>query len=208
MRLDDALAECPLVAILRGVRPDEVVPIGEALYSSGIRIVEVPMNSPRPLDSVARLARDFSGRMVVGAGTVVKPEWVEDVRAAGGEIIIAPNTDAAVIRRARDSGLEPMPGFATPSEAFVAHQSGARYLKLFPAASLGPAYLKALTAVLPTDTVIIAVGGVTAGNIREWWDAGARAFGIGSEIYRPGQSAEETRHAALAIVAAVSRLPR
>jgi 2-dehydro-3-deoxyphosphogalactonate aldolase len=205
---EDTLREMPVIAILRGVRPGEAVSVAGALWTAGIRIVEVPLNSPEPLTSISLLAEAFSGRLIVGAGTVLCPHSVEKIRAAGGRIIVAPNTDAAVIRKALDCELEPIPGFATATEAFAACDAGARYLKLFPAASFGPSYVKALNAVLPEDARIIAVGGVGAPHLASWWDAGAKGFGLGSEIYRPGQSPEETARAGALVVAAVNRLSR
>lgn len=200
MNFPEAFREAPLVAILRGIRPEEVVGIAEALEKAGVLIVEVPLNSPEPFDSITRLANFFSGRLVCGAGTVLKPESVDAAMAAGGQIIVAPNTNLAVIRRAREHGLAPMPGFATPTEAFAAYEAGARYLKLFPASSYGPAHLEALSAVLPADTLVLPVGGVTADNMAAWWKSGARGFGVGSEVYRPGQTPEETYRKASAVM--------
>jgi 2-dehydro-3-deoxyphosphogalactonate aldolase len=208
MTLDDALRDMPIIAILRGIVPTEVIGIADVLWAAGIRAVEVPMNSPEPLKSVSLLADRFADRLIVGAGTVLKAEWVDDVRAAGGRLIVAPNTEGAVIARARDFDLEPIPGFATATEAFSAIQSGARYLKLFPAANFGPSYVKALNAVLPDRARIIAVGGVGAPNLAEWWGAGIHGFGIGSELYRPRQSPEETARACAVLIAAVNRLTR
>jgi 2-dehydro-3-deoxyphosphogalactonate aldolase len=206
MNLDQALSEMPLVAILRGVMPGEVEAIAEALWSAGIRIVEVPMNSPEPLKSVSILARIFAGRLLVGAGTVLKPEWVDEVRAAGGKLVVAPNTDPAVIERSLERGLEPIPGFATATEAWAACHSGARHLKLFPASSLGTSSLKAFKAILPPNAVVIAVGGITPATLQDWWDAGARGFGIGSELFRPGQSSDETFQLSTRFVSAIGRL--
>lgn len=198
---DDAFAETPLVAILRGVRPDEVVAIAQALDAAGVRLVEVPLNSPRPLESIAALTA-MRGRMVWGAGTVLEPDQVDAVARAGGTMIVSPNTDPAVIRRTVELGLEPLPGFATATEAFAALAAGARRLKLFPAASYGPAHLKALTAVLPPEAAVIPVGGVGPGQMAAWWAAGARGFGLGSDLYKPGMSAEDVgRRAAAAIQA-------
>lgn len=192
MTLDDALAACPIVAILRGVTAAEVVEIADALYETGIRAVEVPLNSPDPLASIGRLAGAFAGRMAVGAGTVLSTADVEAVAAAGGRLSVAPNTDAAVIARAVRLGLTPAPGFATASEAFAAIAAGARHLKLFPASTYGPAHLKALAAVLPREIGVLAVGGVGPADMAAWRAAGAVGFGLGSELYRPGQSPEET----------------
>jgi len=206
MTLDDAVAQCPIVAILRGVRPEEVLDIAEALYGAGVRAVEVPLNSPGPLASVGRLAATFGTQMACGAGTVLSAADVERSARAGARFVVAPNTDAAVIRRAIELGLDPAPGFATASEAFAAIAAGARHLKLFPAATYGPGHLRQLGAVLPREAAVWAVGGVAAGDLRAWWDAGARGFGIGSEIYKPGQSADETTAKAATLVEAARAL--
>ncbi len=192
MTLDEALDECPIVAILRGVTPDEVVGVAEALFQAGVRAIETPLNSPSPLGSIARLAAAARGRMVTGAGTVLGAGEVEAVAQAGGVLCVSPNTDAAVIAAAVERGLTPVPGFATATEAFVAIAAGARHLKLFPAATYGPGHLKALTAVLPGSVRVLAVGGVAPADMAAWRAAGAAGLGMGSELYRPGQSAEET----------------
>jgi 2-dehydro-3-deoxyphosphogalactonate aldolase len=206
MTLDEALAICPVVAILRGVTPDEAPEIAGALYEAGVRAVEAPLNSPDPMESIRRLASEFSGRMACGAGTVLQPAQVDEVAAAGGVIIVSPNTRAEVIARALELGLDPAPGFATATEAFQALDAGARHLKLFPAATYGPAHLRQLEAVLPERAVVWAVGGVGANEMADWWAVGARAFGIGSELYRPGQSAQETLRKARGVVAAARAL--
>ena len=206
MTLDDALAECPIVAIVRGIRPDEVLAHAEALYAAGVRGVEVPLNSPDPLASIRRLAEAWGGRMVVGAGTVLEVDSVEAVAKAGGSLIVSPNTNRAVIRRAIELGLDPAPGFATASEAFQAVESGARHLKLFPAATYGPGHLKQLGAVLPTSAVVWAVGGVGPDNMADWWAAGARGFGLGGELYRAGQSVAETATKAVRVVSVARTL--
>ena len=206
MTLDDALAECPIVAIVRGIRPDEVLAHAEALYAAGVRGVEVPLNSPDPLASIRRLAEAWGGRMVVGAGTVLEVDSVEAVAKAGGSLIVSPNTNRAVIRRAIELGLDPAPGFATASEAFQAVESGARHLKLFPAATYGPGHLKQLGAVLPASAVVWAVGGVGPDNMADWWAAGARGFGLGGELYRAGQSAAETATKAVRVVSVARTL--
>ena len=206
MKLADALAECPVVAILRGVRPDEAVGHVEALFQAGLRAVEVPLNSPEPLESVRRIVAAFEGRMAIGAGTVLDPGRVEAVAGAGGRFIVSPNTDAAVIRRTVELGLDPAPGFATASEAFAAYGAGARHLKLFPAVTYGTAHLKQLKAVLPSDAVVWGVGGVGPDSMAEWWAAGARAFGLGGEVYRAGQPVAETSEKAARVVAAARAL--
>lgn len=205
MTLDDALAHCPVVAILRGVRPGEVLAHARALFEAGIRAVEVPLNSPDPLDSIARLSKTFGDRMICGAGTVLTTAEAEAVQAAGGALIVSPNTDAAVIRRTVDLGLTPAPGFATASEAFAAIAAGARHLKLFPAATYGPAHLRQLSAVLPATARVLAVGGVSPSAFADWTAAGAAGFGLGSELYRPGQTPERTSAAARAVMEALAQ---
>jgi 2-dehydro-3-deoxyphosphogalactonate aldolase len=206
MPLEDALKACPVVAILRGVRPDEVVAHAEALFEAGVLGAEVPLNSPQPLRSIDHLARAFEGRMVCGAGTVLQPGQVDQVAEAGGQIIVSPNANVAVIRRAVELELCAAPGFATPSEAFMAIEAGARHLKLFPAVTYGPEHVNQLKAVLPPDVVIWAVGGVAAHNLAAWWACGVRAFGIGSGLYRPGQTPRQTLEKARQIVSAAAAL--
>lgn len=192
----------PLVAILRGLRPDEAVEVGEALLEAGLTCLEVPLNSPRPLESIRRLRTALGDRAVVGAGTVLTPAAVHEVAAAGGQIIISPNSDPAVIQATRAAGLLSMPGFFTPSEAFTAIGAGAQVLKLFPAEVAGSAGLKAVRAVLPADQRVYAVGGVEPDGVAAWRSAGASGFGIGSGIYRAGRSARETGDRAAAFAAA------
>lgn len=206
MTVDEALAECPIVAIIRGVTPDAVLDHAEALHAAGVRVVEVPLNSPEPIESIRRLADTFAGRLVCGGGTILTQAAAEQVRAAGGEVFVSPNTDPAVIARAVELGLTPMPGFGSATEAFAAYRAGARRLKLFPASSYGPGHVKALLAVLPKDASILAVGGVGPANMAEWWAAGCRGFGLGGELYRPGQSPDDTARKAEAAVAAVKGL--
>jgi 2-dehydro-3-deoxyphosphogalactonate aldolase len=208
MTLDDALAACPIVAILRGVRPDEILAIAEALYGEGVRAVEAPLNSPEPFDSIRRLADRFGAVMACGAGTVLTADDVKRAADAGARILIAPNTDAAVIGSAVARGLEVAPGFATASEAFQAIAAGARRLKLFPAVTYGPGHLRQLKAVLPPEVAIWAVGGVGAGDLAAWWTAGARGFGIGSEIYRAGDTPADVAAKARALVEAARALGR
>lgn len=197
------LARCPLIAILRGVRPDEAVPIGEALARAGIAIVEVPLNSPDPIESIRRLVQHFGTRLLIGAGTVVTPAQVEEVDAFGGRLIVMPHADVAVVRAAKHHGLLACPGFATPTEAFSAIHAGADGIKLFPAEASSPAILKSLRAVLPAETLVLPVGGIDAGNIRPWRDAGAAGFGIGSAIYKPGDTPDDVHAKATALVAVV-----
>jgi 2-dehydro-3-deoxyphosphogalactonate aldolase len=182
------LARCPLIAILRGVRPDEVVEIAEALDAAGVGIVEVPMNSPEPVESIRRLVQRFGTRMLIGAGTVMTRAQVEEIDAFGGRLIVMPHADVAVVRAAKEHGLLACPGFATPTEAFAALQAGADGIKLFPAEASSPAVLKSLRAVLPAATPVLPVGGIDSGNMQPWLEAGAAGFGIGSSIYRPGDT--------------------
>jgi len=196
------LDELPLIAILRGVTPDTVVGVGEALHAAGVRVIEVPLNSPQPLKSIALLAEAMGERCLVGAGTVLSAGSVDDVARAGGALIVTPNTDAAVIARAVERNLIVTPGFATPSEAFAAIRAGARRLKLFPAASYGPAHLRALKAVLPAEVPIFAVGGIGAGDMGTWIAAGGAGFGLGSELFKPGMALAEIAQRARQIVAA------
>jgi 2-dehydro-3-deoxyphosphogalactonate aldolase len=206
MTLEDALAECPVVAIVRGIRPDEVLDHAQALYDAGVRGIEVPLNSPEPIESIRRLAEAWGERMIIGAGTVLQADRVNEVAGAGGRIIVSPNTAVEVIRRAVALNLDPAPGFATATEAFVAIEAGAKHLKLFPAVTYGPAHLKQLKAVLPAEVAVWAVGGVGAEDLAAWWGVGARAFGLGGELYRAGQSAAETAEKAKRVVDAVGRL--
>jgi 2-dehydro-3-deoxyphosphogalactonate aldolase len=206
LKLDDALAECPVVAIVRGVRPDEILDHAEALYEAGVRGVEVPLNSPDPLTSIRKLAEAWGERMAVGGGTILTAAAVDEVAEAGGRIIVSPNTSPEVVARAVALKLDPAPGFSSPTEAFVALEAGARHLKLFPAVSYGPAHVKQIKAVLPAEAVIWAVGGVGPAQMADWWAAGARAFGIGGELYRPGQSAAQTAENARRVVAAARML--
>ena len=197
------LSECPLVAIIRGVTPDEVEAIGEAIYEAGIRIIEVPLNSPQPIESIARLARSMGDRALVGAGTVLEPDQVQQVRDAGGRLIVSPNTDRQVIEATVAAGLVSSPGFFTPSEAFEALRAGADGLKLFPAEAATPAVVKGQRAVLPKHVPLLVVGGVRPDNMRAYLDAGADGFGLGSGLYKAGQSPEEVGAQARSYVAGV-----
>ncbi|HYI48449.1 MAG TPA: 2-dehydro-3-deoxy-6-phosphogalactonate aldolase [Allosphingosinicella sp.] len=195
---------CPLIAILRGVEPEEAEAIGETLFAAGIRIIEVPLNSPRPLDSIGRLARRFEGRALIGAGTVLRAPDVADVVAAGGRIIVSPGFDAAVVAATVQAGLVSAPGFFTPSEAFAALAAGAHLLKLFPAEAAPPAVVKAQRAVLPASVPLVVVGGITPEKMAPYRAAGADGFGLGGALYRPGQSAEAVAAQARAFVAALA----
>jgi 2-dehydro-3-deoxyphosphogalactonate aldolase len=182
------LKRSPLVAILRGVRPDEVLAIGEVLIHAGIRIIEVPLNSPQPEESIGALAEKFGGRALIGAGTVIDAARVPGLVRAGCRLVVMPHADAAVVRAAKEAKMLAMPGFATPTEAFAMLAAGADALKLFPAEAYSPAILKAMRAVLPAEVPVLPVGGIDTTNILAWQNAGAAGFGIGTSIYRPGDT--------------------
>lgn len=198
----ETLDRLPLIAILRGLRPDEAVEVGEAIVAAGLVCLEVPLNSPEPLESIARLRRALDGRALVGAGTVLDTGAARAVAAAGGQIIISPDANADVIHAAKDLGLLSIPGFFTPTEAFRAVQAGADALKLFPAEIAGQAGLRAMKAVLPAGLRVYAVGGVDPGNTAAWRASGAAGLGIGSAIFKPGRTAQAVGIAAAAFVAA------
>ena len=202
---DATFAQCPLVAILRGVTPEQCEAIGDALYQGGIRIIEVPLNSPDPLASIERLSRKFGADVLVGAGTVLRVEQVNAVAKAGGRLIVSPSTNTEVIRASVAAGLLSCPGYFTPSEAFAALDAGAHALKLFPAEGASPAVVKAQRAVLPREVRLIVVGGVGPDTMGPWIEAGADGFGLGSGIYRPGQTPADTLAKAQAFVGALAR---
>lgn len=197
------LDECPLVAIIRGVNSDEAEAIGEAIYNGGIRIIEVPLNSPDPLTSISKLSQRFGERVLVGAGTVLNSADVHAVAQAGGRIIVSPDSNGEVIAATAAAGLVSSPGYFTPSEAFAAIRAGATALKLFPAEGASPAVLKAQLAVIPTHVPILAVGGIKPDNMASWLEAGASGFGLGGGLYRRGQTADETFEKACSYVAAL-----
>jgi 2-dehydro-3-deoxyphosphogalactonate aldolase len=199
------LDECPLIAIIRGVTPDEAEAIGDAIYEGGIRIIEVPLNSPDPLNSIQRLVARLGERALIGAGTVLSADDVQKVKEVGGRIIVSPDTNVAVIAAAAASGLVSSPGYFTPSEAFAAIRAGAHSLKLFPAEGASPGVLKAQLAVIPKDVPVMAVGGISPDNMQPWLDAGAAGFGLGSGLYKPSQSPAETLEKTRAYVAGVRR---
>lgn len=203
MDIAHLLAACPLVAILRGIRPDEAEGIGDALVAAGLRIIEVPLNSPDPLDSIARLARRHGATVLIGAGTVRREADVAAVAAAGGRLIVTPHADPALVRAAKAHGLLAMPGFFTPAEAFNLLDAGADALKLFPAEGGSPAMLRSLRAVLPPGTMVLPVGGIEPGNLAPWRAAGAAGFGIGGSIYKPGDDAAAVSAKAAALLAAL-----
>jgi 2-dehydro-3-deoxyphosphogalactonate aldolase len=202
---DAAFARCPLVAILRGLRPDEAEAVGEYLVETGFTLIEVPLNSPDPLESIARLARKLAGRAVIGAGTVLSGAQVAAVLGAGGTMIVSPNADPNVIAATVRAGLVSLPGVFTPSEAFAALDAGATALKLFPAEGSSPAVLKAMRAILPPSARVLAVGGITPQTMTPWLAAGAAGFGLGSALYTPGMSAAQVGDNARAFIAALPR---
>ncbi|HET6218615.1 MAG TPA: 2-dehydro-3-deoxy-6-phosphogalactonate aldolase [Acidobacteriaceae bacterium] len=197
------LERCPLVAILRGVQPAEAESICSALERVGICIVEVPLNSPKPLESISLLSQSFGSRMLVGAGTLTAPSQVGEVAAAGGQLIVTPHADTAIVRAAKQAGLFAFPGFFNPTEAFALLEAGADAIKLFPAEVLGPAMLKALRAVLPKSVIVIPVGGVDANQVAPWMAAGALGLGVGSSIYKPGDDARAVEVKARTLIEAV-----
>jgi 2-dehydro-3-deoxyphosphogalactonate aldolase len=203
--LHQYLDQCPLIAIVRGVTPGEAEGIGQAIYEAGVRIIEVPLNSPEPLDSIRRLAQRFGDQMLVGAGTVFTPANVEDVHAVGGRLIVSPHFNPAVVRAAVQAGMVACPGYFTPTEAFAALDAGATALKLFPAEAASPDVLKAQRAVIPADVSVMIVGGVKPDNMAGWLAAGASGFGLGGGLYQPGQSPEDTLDKARAYVAGLGR---
>lgn len=200
--LDACLARLPLVAILRGVTPEEVVPIGRALVEAGFAVLEVPLNSPRPMESIERLASSLGEDVLIGAGTVTTPAQVEEVSRAGGRIVVMPHADTVVIGAAKSLGMACLPGIATPTEAFAALAAGADALKLFPAEMLTPPVMKAMLSVLPKGTRLLPVGGITPERMAPFRAAGAAGFGLGSALYRPGDGVEEVGRQARAFVAA------
>jgi len=208
MDLKNWLKRSPIVAILRGVKPDEVEAVAEALADSGIFVVEVPLNSPQPFDSIGRLAKRFGDAMLVGAGTVMNTDAVQRVADVGGKLIVTPHADIKVTAKAKASGLFAVPGFFTPTEAFALLEAGADALKLFPAEAVSPSVLTAMRAVFPPDAAVLAVGGVNAATIASWHQAGAAGYGVGSSIYKPGIAAAEVRVKAKALVAALAAADR
>ena len=204
----DRLQRAPLIAILRGITPEEAVSVGSALIETKFEIIEVPLNSPAPFASIEKLARTFGNAALIGAGTVLRVEDVDAVNNAGGRLIVMPHADEAIVRRAKDKDLACVPGFATPTEAFRVFAAGADALKLFPAEGSSPAVLKSLRAVLPRDVPLIPVGGIDGRSFEGWLAAGATGFGIGSALYRPGTSADTLRERARDLFAALGQALR
>jgi 2-dehydro-3-deoxyphosphogalactonate aldolase len=204
--LKQALLENGLIAILRGLRPEEAPAVGDVLYQAGFRIIEVPLNSPQPYDSIRLLRQSLPADCLIGAGTVMTPEQVRLVKEAGGQLIVMPHSDAKVLRAAKEAGLYLAPGVATPNEAFAALAEGADVLKLFPAEQMNPGVVKAWLAVLPIGTPLIPVGGITPDNMKVFLDAGVKGFGLGSGLFKPGMSVADVAERAHAYVAAWKQL--
>ena len=208
MTFADAVSECGLIAILRGITTAEVEIVGQALFDAGIRVAEIPLNSPDPFTSIQKMSVAFKGKLIVGAGTVLSAEDVNLLKSHGGEISVSPDCNETVIARARELGVEPLPGVFTPTEAFTAIRAGASHLKLFPAEAASPIKVKAWRAVLPKHVRIYAVGGITPSNMQSWIDAGVAGFGIGSNIYKQGFTPADVAKAANEFVTAWRVLKR
>jgi len=206
LTFSQALSRCPLIAILRGVKPSEVVEIGQALADASFAIIEVPMNSPDPLESIALLAKAFGAKLLVGAGTVTSADQVIEVGEVGGRLIVLPHADASVVHAAKAGGLYALPGFATPTEAFAMIAAGADGLKLFPAEANPPKVLKALRAVLPKTMPVLPVGSITPDNMGEYWTAGANGFGLGSALYKAGATPAQVSAAAAQFLTALRKI--
>lgn len=202
----ETFGEMPLIAILRGVTPDEVVAIGSALYDAGFRVVEVPLNSPDPMTSIARLSKQFGDSMMIGGGTILTAEQVESVQSAGGKLVVAPNLDEAVAAKAAELEMTYCPGIMTPTEAFRALDLGAAAIKLFPAELIPPIGLKAMKAVLPKNVCSIPVGGITPQTMEPYWNVGASGFGLGSALYKPGDTADRVGENARAFVSGLRKI--
>ena len=199
------MAECPLVAIIRGVMPDEADAIGAAIFDAGIRMIEVPLNSPEPFRSIRRLVQKLGDKALIGAGTVLDPIDVARVADEGGRLVVSPNTDHAVVHAAASAGLVSLPGYFTPSEAFEALKAGAHGLKLFPAEAASPSVVKSQRAVIPAEVPLFVVGGIKPDNMKPYLDAGADGFGLGGGLYTPGLTPDEVGERARAYVAGLKR---
>ncbi|OYR11694.1 2-dehydro-3-deoxy-6-phosphogalactonate aldolase [Brucella thiophenivorans] len=206
MNLHDTLKQCNLIAILRGIKPEEVEAVGEALIEAGWRILEVPLNSPDPLKSIEKLQRRFGDYALIGAGTVLTPAQVADVAATGSKVIISPNANLSVIKASVSRDMVSLPGVATPTEAFAAIDAGASAVKAFPAEAIPPNVIRAWKAVLPAETPVFAVGGITPNNMKAYIDAGAAGFGIGGALYKPGDTAKLVSLKAIQFIKATSEL--
>ena len=200
-----SIAENPLIAILRGLAPDQAIPVAEVLVEAGFRFIEVPLNSPEPLKSISAIAQKFGDKVVAGAGTVLSADDVTDVVETGGQLIVAPNMDSRVGNRARELGASWCPGVATPTEAFAALELGAVMLKLFPAELIPPKGVKAMRAVLPADVSIAMVGGITPETMHDYLDAGANSFGLGSALFKPEYEIDEIRQRAMSFITAFNK---
>ncbi|MBR9912578.1 MAG: 2-dehydro-3-deoxy-6-phosphogalactonate aldolase [Gammaproteobacteria bacterium] len=207
-QFQQALTECPLIAIIRGVKPTEVEAVAETLLEEGVRIIEIPLNSPEPLRSLELLARRMEGRGLCGAGTVLTTAEVSAVKNAGGQLIISPNCNPDVIKATLAAELMSLPGCLTPTEIFSAIAAGADHIKLFPAGDLGTSYVASLFGPLPKNITTLAVGGIDEHNMAAYWQAGTRGFGLGSNLYQAGDSVEQIRVKARTLMAAARQLPR
>lgn len=206
MNFEQFVGQCPLVAILRGLAPEEALGMGQTLVDAGFSIIEVPLNSPRPFESISILQESLGRRALIGAGTVLSTDAVDSVAAAGGKLIVMPHCNTKVISYAKSLGLYCVPGIATPTEAFAALDAGADALKLFPAESAAPAVVKAMLAVLPKSTRILPVGGIAPGTMADYWAAGAAGFGLGSALYKAGMSVDQVGANAAAFIEAINAL--
>lgn len=203
MDLRRYLGACPIISILRGVRPEEAESIALALLESGIRIVEIPLNSPEPLKGISILAKSFGKRMLTGAGTVTSPAQVAQIASAGGQLVVTPHADGRIVAAAKSAGLVVIPGAFSPTEVLTMHRAGADAVKLFPAESFAPDLLKALRAVRPEYDQIVAVGGIDSGNAASWMSAGAVGVGVGSAIYKQGDTASDVTRKARSLMASL-----
>ena len=190
----------PLIAILRGITPEEAGPVGRALAAAGFAIIEVPLNSPHPLDSIGLLCAELGDSCLVGGGTITAPTQVNEIARVGGRLIVMPHSDLVTVRAAKAAGLACTPGVATPTEGFAALENGADALKLFPAEQLGPPVIRAWRAVFPPETLFIPVGGITPDNLASYWSAGADGFGLGSALYKPGMQVGDVSSRARAFI--------
>lgn len=201
--ISEQIEKMPVIAILRGLRSEEALQMGQTLIAAGVHVIEIPLNSPEPLESIRIMSEAFGNQAWIGAGTVLTPEDVQNVKKAGGELIVSPNTDQAVIRHTVALGMASFPGVLSPTEAFAAVAAGTKFIKIFPVNTIGVGYIKSLKSVLPKDITVCAVGGVEASNVHHWLSVGANVLGIGSGIYKAGDTVETVRLKATQIVSAV-----
>ena len=206
--LHDYLDDLPLIAILRGITPEDCEAVTEALFAAGFRIVEVPLNSPQALRSIERIAHQFGDGMLVGAGTVLTPDQVRQVNDNGGRLIVAPNTNLPVIQASVEAGMITIPGAATPTEAFAGIHAGASAVKVFPAEAIGPQVLASWRAVIPDTVPLLPVGGIDSHNMADYWQAGAAGFGLGSALYKPGKSLGDISASATKLVWSATSLTK